>query len=119
MALITGDEFDNVLHGTPEADVIKGLGGNDTINGYGGNDTLYGGDGYDYLNGGAGDDYIDPGSGNGVVTGSTGSDTIDYSNVTSGFGNLQYRDLEEGIVAIIDIDGDIAVSWKSKGDSLC
>lgn len=50
MANITGDDNDNILDGTPDADVIMGLGGNDKINpGLGFGDNVDGGDGIDIL----------------------------------------------------------------------
>jgi hypothetical protein len=53
---ILGDNGNNVLTGTANADTILGLGGNDTLSGLGGNDTLNGGTGNDFIDGGAGDD---------------------------------------------------------------
>lgn len=44
-----GDENDNILQGTAEADIIMGYGGNDTIQGGEGADTLDGGSGIDTL----------------------------------------------------------------------
>ena len=62
MALIEGDENDNVLTGTDAADTIRGYGGNDQIDGGGGDDLIFGGAGADVMSGGAGDDdywYVD------------------------------------------------------------
>ncbi len=47
MAQIPGDELDNVLPGTAEADTISGFGGNDLLEGGAGGDTLNGGAGFD------------------------------------------------------------------------
>ena len=43
MAIITGNNKNSKVHGTPDADLISGLGGNDAIFGKGGNDTIHGG----------------------------------------------------------------------------
>ncbi|MGL4965641.1 MAG: calcium-binding protein [Inquilinus sp.] len=90
MAIITGDDFDNSLNGTAEADVIHGLGGNDSLFGNDGDDQLFGEDGNDVLaagfgrdvlSGGAGDDSIfiavDGGAGDGDgVDGGAGTDFL-------------------------------------------
>ncbi|GAU85718.1 cadherin domain-containing protein [Bosea sp. BIWAKO-01] len=47
MAQVIGDELNNVLVGTAEADTISGFGGNDTISGLGGADSIDGGEGFD------------------------------------------------------------------------
>ncbi|MGK9232156.1 M10 family metallopeptidase C-terminal domain-containing protein [Inquilinus limosus] len=47
MAVINGDEGNNVLGGTDDADTINGLGGHDALAGNGGADVLDGGDGFD------------------------------------------------------------------------
>ena len=80
---------DDVLNGTPLADLICGLFGNDTINGLAGNDTLYGDacskkagiaqalpDGNDRLNGGAGNDKLYGAGGADVLSGSAGNDSL-------------------------------------------
>jgi Ca2+-binding RTX toxin-like protein len=81
----------DVLNGTPLADVICGLLGNDTINGLGGNDTLFGDacnktarahaaavvkDGNDRLSGGDGDDTLYGAGGKDVLNGGTGRDRL-------------------------------------------
>ncbi len=88
MATINGDDRNNVLPGTSEADTINGFGGNDilhgyagddTLNGGAGDDTLYGYEGADTLNGDAGDDLIFTGRPDlfGVPGGEFGSDVAD------------------------------------------
>ncbi|MDT3735118.1 MAG: putative Ig domain-containing protein [Denitratisoma sp.] len=47
VSLVEGGEGDNVLVGTPYADVLLGHGGEDTLDGAGGNDELQGGEGRD------------------------------------------------------------------------
>ncbi|AFY44861.1 calcium-binding protein [Nostoc sp. PCC 7107] len=73
MAIITGDNGNNILPGTPDNDTIRGLGGNDQ------------------LNGGAGDDILDAGLGTAdEVDGGIGIDTlvIDYSSVSTNVSRL-------------------------------
>ncbi|MCC7425487.1 MAG: calcium-binding protein [Alphaproteobacteria bacterium] len=71
MAIINGDENDNVLNGDTDLGDV-----NDTINGLGGNDTLSGLTGDDILNGGDGDDILDGGEGNDTLNGDAGTDTM-------------------------------------------
>jgi subtilase family protein/WD40 repeat protein/hemolysin type calcium-binding protein len=59
----TGNVRNNVLVGTPFADVLRGLGGNDVLRGLGGADVLEGGAGNDLLMGGSGADVIRCGPG--------------------------------------------------------
>jgi Ca2+-binding RTX toxin-like protein len=54
VAGIVGTSGDDVLRGTPHADVIVGLGGHDRLQGGGDNDVLCGGPGPDSLSGGLG-----------------------------------------------------------------
>lgn len=76
-APITGDDYDNVLHGTEGHDMaISGYGGNDTLYGYGGNDYLYGHEGDDTLYGGAGNDQLQGGFGNDSLYGGDGDDSL-------------------------------------------
>lgn len=56
MALITGNNFANVLVGTNDADLVKGFGGDDVLLGLAGNDVLNGGQGADVMAGGSGND---------------------------------------------------------------
>ena len=61
---LTGTEFNDYLYGTPQVELIQGLGGDDQIYAQEGNDTLQGGEGNDYLDGGQGDDVLEGGAGN-------------------------------------------------------
>ncbi|HEX8256200.1 MAG TPA: calcium-binding protein [Allosphingosinicella sp.] len=56
MAVIKGDEGDNVLIGTRESDSLSGFGGSDKLYGLRGNDELDGGEGADEMFGRFGDD---------------------------------------------------------------
>lgn len=62
-AEIVGTSGDDVLHGTPERDVIWGGRGDDQIFGSLGNDLLCGGPGADVIHGGRGNDEVDGGAG--------------------------------------------------------
>jgi len=59
MAIIKGDDDDNVLIGTSSADTILGYDGEDLLKGGGGADILDGGTGADMMQGGnGGDTYV-------------------------------------------------------------
>jgi Ca2+-binding RTX toxin-like protein len=89
---IVGTEGDDVLHGTPERDVIWGGGGDDTIYGSLGNDLICGGAGADLIHGGRGNDEVDGGAGDGDrVIGDLGDDKVvggagDYDEVAGDLG---------------------------------
>src|SRR6476660_8349967 len=83
MARITGDNLNNVLNGTAQADTILGLGGDDSLFGFGGNDSLDGGTGNDILDGGAGSDSVDGGDGNDILI-YAASENVGASDVYSG-----------------------------------
>lgn len=67
---------DDVILGTPEADVIDGGDGNDRICGEGGDDELLGGRGRDRLSGGSGDDQLVGGGGRDILLGGSGMDEL-------------------------------------------
>jgi len=73
---IEGTNGDDVIMGTPDADVIHGFRGNDMIFGMGGDDTICGGIGQDYIEGGAGNDNICGQSGRDTLHGGDGDDRI-------------------------------------------
>ena len=77
MAIIDGDNSNDLEIGTPEADRIRGFGGIDLLRGGGGNDTIEGGDGPDSLYGDQGNDRITGGAGDDVLRGGRGNDTLD------------------------------------------
>ena len=56
MAVINGNNLNNVLLGTPFNDSINGFGGADILQGFNGNDFLNGGTGADSMRGGLGND---------------------------------------------------------------
>jgi Ca2+-binding RTX toxin-like protein len=65
---ITGSNFDDVLIGSGDFNVLRGGLGADKLFGLGGNDSLIGGQGADYLDGGDGSDKIDYGNSSAGVT---------------------------------------------------
>ena len=77
MAIIDGDNGNDLEIGTPEADRIRGFGGIDLLRGGGGNDTIEGGAGPDSLYGDQGNDRITGGAGDDVLRGGRGNDTLD------------------------------------------
>ncbi len=81
-AQIDGDDADNTLTGTANADTIDGKGGSDLIHGNAGDDQLRGGDGDDSLRGGAGIDAYDGGPGLDRVN------FLDYSATQGAHANL-------------------------------
>jgi len=70
-----GDEHVE-LHGTEDADRMRGDEGDDAIWGYGGNDVIEGGSGNDALVGGHGDDIITDSFGDDNIKGGQGNDAI-------------------------------------------
>jgi len=77
---IIGDDTNEELNGSPNADLLDGAGGNDVVDGDIGNDTLLGGQGNDVLIAGAGNDTFDGGA---------GDDTYNVSTTSSVTVNLQ------------------------------
>jgi Ca2+-binding RTX toxin-like protein len=76
MALFLGDNLDNLIDGTPNADIMVGDAGNDTLTANEGNDLLAGDAGNDLLDGGFGDDTILGGDGNDILEGAQNNDTM-------------------------------------------
>lgn len=86
-AVITGNAGDNTLRGTNRADRIDGRAGDDTLLGRRGRDRLTGGRDDDRLRGGqtGGESYLfDDNWGNDTVSDPAGTDTLDFSAVSSG-----------------------------------
>ena len=84
-ATIVGSPGDDVLNGTPGADVIVGLAGDDQINSGSGNDVVCAGLGDDVVNGGFGNDRLVGGNGRDSLTAAAGNDTL-YGDNPSGPG---------------------------------
>ncbi|ACU89968.1 cadherin-like domain-containing protein [Desulfomicrobium baculatum] len=91
---LTGSNFNDVLIGDGQANILNGLVGDDTLYGGAGNDSMMGGDGndsmmgdggndtliseagHDILYGGGGDDSLDGGDGNDTLHGGQGNNTL-------------------------------------------
>ena len=73
---IIGNNNNNLLQGTGQADEIEGLGGNDTLNGFNGRDSLLGGNGTDSLLGSEGADSLEGGNGDDTIKGGEDNDRI-------------------------------------------
>ena len=80
MAIITGDNSNNILKGTSEDDSIDALDGNDLLYGNEGNDTLIGGNG---------NDRIIIGGGRAIANGGTDQDIL-FVNYNSSTSNITY-----------------------------
>ena len=85
-ATIVGTNQNDILTGTPDADVIVGLNGDDIIYGLAGDDIICGGNGQDQIFGGddndilSGDnarDFVNGGHGDDLLLGENGPDTLD------------------------------------------
>ncbi|XPM59212.2 MAG: calcium-binding protein [Leptolyngbya sp. IPPAS B-1204] len=97
MARIDGDDKNNQLFGTSEADQINGFGGNDLLVGDAGNDTLDGGLGVDTMRGGSGDDFylVDNSADVVIENANDGVDTVSSSanfTLSANVENLFLRD---------------------------
>src|ERR1700730_11525342 len=88
MTVKFGTDGKDYLDGTDSTDWLYGLGGNDYLEGYGGNDFLHGDAGADTVYGDGGDDriYEVADGADDYLDGGSGTDTVDYSAVTSGTG---------------------------------
>ncbi len=85
LAVFTGTDDDDTIHGGSDDDVLRGGKGDDTLYGHGGNDRLlghggadklFGGNGQDELVGGKGDDQLRGGNGDDTLDGGPGDDTL-------------------------------------------
>ncbi|MBI1314694.1 hypothetical protein GC176_25660, partial [bacterium] len=75
---VNAGDGNDVITGSPLADMIAGEGGDDTISGGDGDDLLRGGAGRDVMDGGAGNDkLLGQGSSGDRLTGGLGDDTLD------------------------------------------
>jgi Ca2+-binding RTX toxin-like protein len=77
MAVINGNNGNNLLIGTNLADNIHGFGGNDLVLGRAGNDFLDGGIGFDRIFGHAGKDFLFGRAGNDILDGGVGADRME------------------------------------------
>jgi Ca2+-binding RTX toxin-like protein len=84
MAVINGDNGNNRIVGTNQADLIHGRGGNDLINAQNGADQVFGDEGDDNIGGGGGNDFMDGGIGNDYAQGGSGGDDTLYGGAGTG-----------------------------------
>lgn len=91
--------------GTPNDDVLIGLGGADRIRGLGGDDLLSGGAGDDRLKGGAGDDRLIGGSGEDALGGGGGDDVLDGGDGNDRLAGGPGRDRLDGGAGDDTLDG--------------
>ncbi|MEM9945030.1 MAG: calcium-binding protein [Cyanobacteria bacterium P01_D01_bin.36] len=114
MAIITGDEFNNLINGTGNDDTLLGLGGDDVLFGSSGDDLLNGGEGTDTANYGNFNRAITLKSQGAIEKGSSTDEILDIESIVGAVGK---RNLIDGTVpgggpARFDIDlstNDLAV----------
>ena len=73
---IMGSNFNDIIGGNQESNVLNGGNGSDQLTGFGGNDTIDGGDGIDIIQGVSGDNTLIGGEGGDIIFGGTGIDII-------------------------------------------
>lgn len=104
MAYREGNNGNNLLIGTDEADILVGNGGNDTLEGGKGNDLFNGGSGNDRIAGEEGDDLLVGLYGNDFLNGGSGDDTLTggpgFDTMVGGLGADQFNFLYAS-----DVDG--------------
>lgn len=117
MAIINGNDLPNALVGTPQSDVIQGLGGNDLLIGLGGDDILDGGTGSDTMIGGVGNDsyYVDSVS---DLISETGNDLRDSVFSTIAFSLSGYPGAPSGTPTIENLYLYGGASVYGRGNSL-
>jgi trimeric autotransporter adhesin len=123
---VTGDDGNDTIFGSDNADHLDGGAGNDTIDGGTGddvlsgglgNDTLTGGDGNDVLTGGAGDDFLTGGDGSDQFFVGQGNDVItDFSpgdglHIQAGFSVASINQVGSDVV--IGLDGGDQLTLKN------
>lgn len=115
--VINGREGDDDLDGGSGNDILRGGAGNDWLTGGTGKDKLFGGDGTDVLWGGNGADLLNPGDNtdyDDIIAGK-GSDTVDFSDLSTGYAGLLHYDLDKRIV--VDIDAGANTGTINKGSN--
>ena len=112
----TGSQWNDILRGSINNDVLEAHAGNDIVSGMEGDDTLYGGGGNDYIDGdvgqdtlygGAGDDHLFGGTQSDLLEGGEGHDSYHF-NIGDGWDTITINefDVTESIVFGIDITPD-------------
>jgi Ca2+-binding RTX toxin-like protein len=109
LAILNGDERDQILVGTAWSDVLNGAGGKDTLRGGAGNDVFNGGEGDDLIEGGAGSDRLDGEAGNDTLAGGTGADTYLFGR-GSGKDVIRESDTTAGVSDVLQLGESITAS---------
>jgi Ca2+-binding RTX toxin-like protein len=110
--MIDGGDGSDALEGGDGRDILHGGPGGDRLLGGAGHDSIYGGEGDDIADGGDGDDIYDarPGSTDTMID-SSGSDTLDFSDATSGITlDMDLADLDQVVDAVgntVRIEGQL------------
>jgi Ca2+-binding RTX toxin-like protein len=90
-----GSNYDDVIAGNNDMNLLKGMDGNDLIEGGGGADTIHGGRGNNRLRGNSGDDKFYAFEGSNTIDGGSGFDTVTYADFMSAdYARLVVEDLE-------------------------
>jgi len=90
---IKGSQYDDILIGNNDNNVLYGFANNDLLSGLDGDDMLYGDVGNDILKGGKGNDTLIGGEGDDVLNGGKGSDTVDYRHILNGINRVELTNL--------------------------
>lgn len=98
--VIIGNDIEETLTGTTEADEINGNGGDDILRGGAGEDTLNGGAGEDRLEGGTFSDTLLGGTNADILVGGSGNDFLDGG---TNFDTALYTGLSTGVTVDLDI----------------
>ena len=112
---ITGTDYDDIIVGDGEANIIDGGDGADFLFGEAGNDILYGGSGIDNIFGETGDDTLYGGSGNDSIFGGTGDDVFVMDSVSMDT-IMDYTFETDGEQDSLDISNLIADAFNSDGN---
>lgn len=119
---IVGTAGDDVLAGTPLADVLLGEGGNDTlvaVPSFLGGDTLDGGPGNDLLVGSGATDTLEGGPGNDILRGGAGADLLvggSGRDVIQGQGGRDLIEARDGVRDIVSCGTNTRKSTGLEGD---
>lgn len=107
---------DDLVEGGAGKDLIEGGEGIDELMGYAGADYIYGDEGDDLIDGGAGNDFCIGGIGDDRLKGGAGNDKLNGELGNNVLDPDKGKDiLTNGIMADIDLDSSVALSFYSGG----
>ncbi|WP_299031821.1 DUF4214 domain-containing protein [uncultured Sulfitobacter sp.] len=114
---LEGSAADEIFYGRSGDDAIDGEDGDDRLFGEDGNDSLEGEGGTDRLFGGTGDDYLNPGDNTyfDYINPHTGNDTIDASEMVTGYLDIDHWNLVFEAAQTINVDGNANTASIVKG----